>query len=234
MNKKAKTGARQNLAEKAYSAIKDAILRQEIVPGQPLYELPLAEKLGISRTPIRAALARLEREELLRRIPNWGVIVPPVELKDIHDVFELRELLEIKALQKAFTQINPAQLKRFRINFESMLTEPKLQFSDVLRTDEKFHMYIAEVGGNQWIVRTLERVLQRSLIMRAISTSHTGRSQETLLEHIKLIDSWLKGDLDAATAVLKTHILHAKIAVLQMGDEGWNTPAELAVPQASN
>lgn len=219
MASKARTGTRQNLAEKAYQAIKEAILRQEIVPGQPLYELPLAERLGISRTPVRAAIARLEREELLKRIPNWGVIVPPVELKDVHDVFELREILEVKALEKAFARVDREQLARFRNSFERMLRDPEVEMADAIRADEEFHMYIAQTGGNRWIIRTLEQVLQRTLMMRAVSTSRVGRPQETFLEHINLIDLWLKGDLDATTTVLKEHILRAKIAVLQMEDE---------------
>jgi len=216
---RARTGTRQNLADKAYQAIKEAILRQEIVPGQPLYELPLAERLGISRTPVRAAIARLEREELLKRIPNWGVIVPPVELKDVHDVFELREILEVKALEKAFARVDREQLARFRNSFERMLRDPEVEMADAIRADEEFHMYIAQTGGNRWIIRTLEQVLQRTLMMRAVSTSRVGRPQETFLEHINLIDLWLKGDLDATTTVLKEHILRAKIAVLQMEDE---------------
>lgn len=233
MARGAKVGTRQNLAEKAYQAIKEAILRQEIAPGQPLYEVPLAEKLGISRTPVRAAIARLEREELLKRMPNWGVIVPPVELKDVHDVFELREILEVKALQKAFDRVDPEQLARYRSSFESMLADPEIQMADAILADEEFHMFIAQIGGNRWIIRTMEQVLQRTLMMRAISTSRAGRPQETFLEHIHLIDLWLRGDLDAAITVLKGHILHAKIAVLQMGDEAWaHEPAGVGTSHA--
>jgi len=207
-----------SLTEKAYQSIKDAIFRQEILPGQPLLEVQLAEKLGISRTPVRDAISKLEREELLKRIPNWGVMVPPIELKEIHDVFELREILELGALQKAFSKGDQQKLTELRNGFEAMLTRDDMPLSEIISSDEGLHLYIAKTAGNLWLLRTLRIILQRNVLMRLLSHSHEGRTREIGTEHVKFLECWLKGDLAEATLALRDHIRNAKNAVLQMED----------------
>lgn len=204
----------RNLSEKAYDAIKEAIFNQELPLGSPLPEGPLCDRLGISRTPVRAAMERLEQEGWVTRIPKMGVIVSPLNVGEVHDVFDVRQILEPKSLETAFSRADRKDLLEFRDAFQDLLIDWEEHASAIMALDEKFHMYIAERSGNQWVVRIMKLLLQRSVMMRVMSANAAGRGQQVTLEFTALIDRWLQGNVTEASRLLLEHILNAKADVL--------------------
>src|SRR3954447_25119734 len=100
-------GARQSLVDIAYVAIRDSITSGSLLPGTRLREAALAKHFSISTTPVREALRRLDREGLVRLSPNRGAVVAEFNLREILDLFEIREVLECRAVRRAASQPTP-------------------------------------------------------------------------------------------------------------------------------
>ncbi len=141
-------GARQSLVDIAYEALRDAITSGTLLPGTRLREAALASHFAISTTPIREALRRLDLEGLVRLSPNRGAIVAEFDLRAILDLFEIREVLECRAVRRAAGQ-RSRDLRRA----EAVLTAAAKQVDqrdrvEWNRLEVAFHRAINHLGGN--------------------------------------------------------------------------------------
>lgn len=194
------------LRDRAYEAVKDGILRLELPPGEPLVETVLAERLGISKSPVRDALHQLEREGLAVRAPFKGVQVAPLEPSDVLDAFEIRGLLEELAIRRCAGHLGPADVDAVRAVIED--GSRALREGDsagVERSVDRFHREIARLSGSALLATMLDNVYDRLARVRAMVVEDASRSATSLAEHAAILDLIAAGDADAAAAAGGAH-----------------------------
>ena len=196
------------------SARVEAVLRRRLLAGEypvwsRLVERRLAEELGVSRTPVKDALRRLEREEIVVASPD-GVYRPrPPDLARLHDYYEVRLNLERFSIQLASINGSPADLRAIQQEWrrlERQYGTHESEHPDFVYMDESFHVGLARAGGNGALVTILEDINDRIRVIRVHDFYIPGRVAETIMEHLEIIDALLDGDADAATDRLTEHI----------------------------
>ncbi|MEU6530841.1 GntR family transcriptional regulator [Streptomyces sp. NPDC046928] len=194
-------------ADRVYSHVKQGVLERRYEGGTLLTEGELAEAVGVSRTPVREALLRLEAEGLIKLYPKKGALVLPVSAQEIKDVVETRMLVEEHAARKA-VPAPPGLLDRL----EELLDRQKAQaaagdFAAAAVTDRCFHAEIVRSGGNEILSRLYDQLRDRQLRMgAAVMHSHPDRIAKTLSEHEEILTALRAGDPQAAVALVHRHI----------------------------
>ncbi|WP_445524702.1 GntR family transcriptional regulator [Streptomyces cyslabdanicus] len=194
-------------ADRVYAHVKQAVLDRSYEGGTLLTEGELAEAVGVSRTPVREALLRLEVEGLIKLYPKKGALVLPVSAQEIADVVETRQLVEVHAARKA-VPARPGLIERL----EELLRKQKKQaaagdFAAAAVTDRCFHAEIVRSGGNEILSRLYDQLRDRQLRMGvAVMHSHPDRLAKTLAEHEQILDALRSGDAEAAVDVVHRHV----------------------------
>ncbi|MBV2356036.1 GntR family transcriptional regulator [Streptomyces sp. J2-1] len=194
-------------AERVYTHVKQGVLDRRYEGGTLLTEGELADAVGVSRTPVREALLRLEVEGLLRLYPKKGALVLPVSAQEIADVVETRLLVESHAARRA-VPAPPGLLDRLAVLLERQREQAAAgDFAAAATTDRSFHAEIVRSGGNQILARLYDQLRDRQLRMGvAVMHSHPDRIAKTLAEHEELLDALRAGDAEAAVAVVDRHV----------------------------
>ncbi|MFC7305856.1 GntR family transcriptional regulator [Streptomyces monticola] len=194
-------------AERVYQHIKQAVLERRYEGGTLLTEGELATDVGVSRTPVREALLKLEVEGLIKLYPKKGALVLSVSAQEIADVVETRLLVEEHAARKAV----PASARLIG-RLEELLAEQRAHaeagdFAAAAVTDRCFHAEIVRSGGNEILSRLYDQLRDRQLRMGvAVMHSHPDRIAKTLAEHAEILEALRAGDADAAVAVVHRHV----------------------------
>jgi DNA-binding GntR family transcriptional regulator len=205
-------------AERVYNHIKEAVLDRRYEGGTLLTEGDVAEVVGVSRTPVREALLRLEAEGLIKLYPKKGALVLAVSAQEISDVVETRLLVEEFAARKAV----PAP-PRLIARLEQLLEEQRElaeagDLAAVSVKDRCFHAEIVKNAGNEILSRLYDQLRDRQLRMGvAVMEAHPGRIAANLAEHGDLLDAIRSGDADGAAQVVRRHV--SRVRVLVRGDD---------------
>ena len=194
--------------EQVYEAVEAAIVRCELEPGAVLGDRHLADLLGVSRTPVRDALHRLESSGLVERRGRMGWMVSTFVLQDVRELFELRRVLEPLGLERLSETWDEAVVRELSHSFEKFperLTEDLLL--DYLHDDHRFHKKIVECSRNGRVIRfygTVEKQIDR--IRHYLSYNYEGRVEASLKEHREICAAIAACDLSAATEALNDHL----------------------------
>ncbi|MFD9499543.1 GntR family transcriptional regulator [Streptomyces sp. NPDC060035] len=205
-------------AERVYTHIKEAVLDRRYEGGTLLTEGDLAEAVGVSRTPVREALLRLEVEGLIKLYPKKGALVLAVSAQEIADVVETRLLVEEFAARKAV----PASAQLIA-RLEQLLAEQRQlaeegDLAAVSVKDRCFHAEIVRHAGNEILSRLYDQLRDRQLRMGvAVMEAHPGRIAANLTEHGELLDAIRAGDAEGAAQVVRRHV--SRVKVLVRGDD---------------
>ncbi|WP_454916785.1 GntR family transcriptional regulator [Xanthobacter sediminis] len=204
----ARAGTRFVAADAAYQEIKWRIMNRGYAPGEKLSEARLSAELGVGRSPIRTALARLQGEGWIAVSPQSGTYVKGLTTAEINEVFELRLILEPAAAALAAERMETAELDRLKRAFETlgpMLCEDRVD--DYLALDLQTHRTIYNAGGNQLIAGILLNLLDKvHWIQRGcISTPRQVRAYQEIRE---LLGALERRDSEEAARVMRTHIFH--------------------------
>jgi DNA-binding GntR family transcriptional regulator len=205
-----------NLTELAYQSVKRHLFDGKVAEGSKLTEEWLSTQLGISKSPVREALNRLETEGLISIESRRGAFVRKFSLKEVKDLYELREVLEVHAVGVA--EITPellADLSASVAHTEQLLTEHNVMAH--VEEDVRFHMRIAEATGNDELRRALENVHHKSLICRS-KTYHLSSSTAPL-SHGKILRGLAEGDREAAQGAMREHIVFVRESLLKFLEE---------------
>ncbi|ADZ71285.1 GntR family transcriptional regulator [Polymorphum gilvum] len=173
-----------SLSRKAVMELRDLILGGTLPPGERLYEVPLSERLGISRTPMREAMAKLEQEGLLERIPAGGYAVRTFTFEDVIDAIELRGVMEGTAARLAAERgVEPVKLRQFRKVVEALdrtlgSDVKKMDFDGYVELNSELHELLAGLSGSEMVRREVERASRLAFA----SPSAFLREQEDVLE----------------------------------------------------
>lgn len=191
----------------AYSLILDAIDTGLYRPGDRLVESDLAERFGVSRTPIREALQRLETQSMLSR-DGRSLIVASLDHNQLAELYVVRTELEGLAARLAARHAAPEEVRVL----EDMVTEDRglLGKPDELsRANRRFHKQIHLASHNRYLVQQLDLVYRSMALLATTSLAVEGRPEVALAEHQDIVDAIGRGDGDAAYAALKNHISQA-------------------------
>lgn len=205
-----------NLTEQATAQLRRAILATHLAPGATISESGAAELTGLGKAPVRAALARLADEGLVQPLPRRGWVVTPVTVRDIHEVFGLRALIEPEAARLAAGRVDAAALERLdavcRCGYDPGDAESALAF---LEANTAFHVAVAELAGNRRLARTLARLLDEAARMLVLGLSARDRTGEMRTEHGTLIAALVAGDGCAAAEAAAAEIAASRAMVMQ-------------------
>lgn len=198
----------QSLTDKAYSAIKNAIMTNELTPGTVLTEENLASQLGISRTPLRAALQRLQHEEIVMQNGKTMVVAEVTE-RDVRDISVVRIQLEPLAIHLLAQNggITAKQLERLYLCGEKQLRA--LQDGDneaVLNQDALFHVSIAQMTGNRFLTELVNKSNETIRRFHTLSGSLPFHAEEAVEEHTVVLDYLRDGNFELAEQALRTHL----------------------------
>jgi DNA-binding GntR family transcriptional regulator len=202
-----KVDASLSLKDKAYAAIKEAILALELEPGTPLVETDLARQLGISKTPVRDALQELEREGFVIRVPFKGTYVTDVTLKDMQEVFQLRAVLEglaARLVAQFFTDAELEQLAEVLAAAEAALAQGDLALCS--EQGRKIHRTIIDKADNERLILIMRNLDDHIRRFRVLSDRINGRLGRSVREHRRVLEALYKRDADAAEEAVRGHL----------------------------
>jgi DNA-binding GntR family transcriptional regulator len=193
----------QTLSQSAYQRIKDDILVGRIAPDTILSERDLAERLGISRTPLRSALSRLEQEHVIDRLANGALLVRSVTAEKLLEIIQLRLILERAAAARAAEFGVTLGLLNSREAMMFHLGGGKTTFEEFWRDDEEFHRAVALAARLELLPELLAE--QRAIVRRSTIIRTHSNFAEQANEHIAVIDAIAAGDAEAARAAMSLH-----------------------------
>lgn len=203
-----------------YESIRKAILSGKLVSGEIYNELELARKFGISRTPVREALLRLSSENLIVLHPRKGISVNYFTKGDIEDLFELRQIIEEKALTKIMGNLSENQIQSIKgILADQENCLEKYDENRFLEFDRKFHLFFIETSGNRFMVQTYNNIRDSITIPARKALKREGRAKEVLYEHRAMFEALCQENSEKVKETLKIHLNKSKLASLESNTE---------------
>ncbi len=205
------------LRELVFESLREAILSGQLKPGERLMEIQLAEEMGVSRTPVREAIRKLELEGTVVMIPRKGAYVAGLSMKDIADVFEIRGALEGLAAELAserITEEEMEELERYLVKTAEDIDVGDL--GQVVQTDTDFHSLLYRASRNSRLSQIIHNLREQIQRFRATSLSYPGRMKNALEEHRKIVEAIAARDGDLARKLAQEHIENAENSMMSM------------------
>ena len=202
------------LRDVVFKTLRQAILKGDMVPGERLMEIQLAKKLGVSRTPIREAIRKLELEGLVTMVPRKGAEVAGITEKNLCDVLEVRRALEELAIELACERIH-----------EDMVTElvaAERDFKDatagsdaikIARMDEKFHDIIFQATENDKLVQMLNNLREQMYLYRLVYIKYEKTRHTLFDEHEEFIYAIQSRQVSQAKSAIRSHIDNQEVTI---------------------
>lgn len=198
--------------QSAYRQIKKDILEGRIRPDTVLSERELAEDLGISRTPLRSAISRLERENVIGRLNTGALLVRAVSVEQLMEIVQLRQALEVAAAARAATFGVTPVLIAMREVMANYAKGANVAFDDFWHEDERFHLAVAEAAQLTLLPAILAE--QRAVARRCTITRTHDLFADQALEHIAVIDAIAARDAAAARTAMSNHFENVRTRFL--------------------
>lgn len=188
----------------AYERLVADIRAGALKPGDRLTEAELAQRLGISRTPVREAIRQLESDGLVDHVPRVGAVVRTLDYAEITELYEMRAVLESTAARfaaRAASDVELAELEAINAEMADASDTQKLS-----EANQQFHAVLLNAARNRFLVKSVEAVQKTLLILGPSTMEEGGRASEAIAEHQRILDALRKRDCDAAEAVMRVHI----------------------------
>lgn len=204
------------LRDVVFNTLRQAILKGELAPGERLMEIQLAQKLGVSRTPIREAIRKLELEGLVLMIPRKGAEVAKISEKSLKEVLEVRRCLEEMAVELAcqrMTEGDLRDLQKAAENFREAVTNGSAM--KIAETDEAYHDAIYNGTRNNRLVSILNNLREQMYRYRLEYIKDEDKRQILLIEHDKILKALKSRHVAEAKAAMREHIDNQEITVLK-------------------
>lgn len=209
--KRRKKKSSDDFTREAYMGIRRMFFINEITPGQKISYGDLAKRLGMSTTPVIQALKRLEDQGLVRHEPNRGYYTENISLKEIIEIYDFRELIEISLLPKTISTMNKKKLRSLKKALDSHLEAVRdIYLKERLMRDMEFHLVLAGLSGCTIQINTLKSLFDLLYLKYRGNVLFVTPMETVDSEHTRLYDCIAASDLDGATTVLKQHIANVK------------------------
>ena len=202
-----------SMRDKAYRILRDKIVACELLPGSSLNERDLVEQIGVSRTPIREAFHRLEMENLVTIVPQRGAFVCEITAQVIQDIYQLREMLEPQLIRMATDDIPDSVLADFRSAFLALQPDA---YDELARIDNVFHLTVVDRIGNDYLRQLMDNMYAQNERIRYHLTRLPRRLQETVAEHVGIIDAMLAHDPEGAAEKMHAHLINSRKAAFRL------------------
>lgn len=207
------------LKDLVYLELKHKILTGEIVSQTRLMEIDLSEKMNVSRTPIREAIKKLSDDGLVKIVPRRGAYVANISIKDMLDVFEVREDMEGFAAKLAAQRINDEEkeeLRKIAAEYDEALAKAEDK-EGIIELDEKFHNFIVSCCGNDTLSELVKYVQELSLRFRYLYYNDYSLYESTAEQHHRIMDAISNGRADEARKEADAHVKSLKEFVFELG-----------------
>jgi DNA-binding GntR family transcriptional regulator len=220
-----------SLVDQIYLALRNKIITWELAPEELLVEAQLARQCEVSKTPVREALALLSQDGLIEILPRVGYRVTSISVQDVHEVFELRVVLEGEAAAIAATRRNKADLEAVQEAdraWARQLRQRSISLEEYLHFHDAFHLHIAELSGNSRLVEFISRLLRDStrIRMRDPLMSAQGLVAEQELS-ARIVHALAARAAVTARHLMQQHIMESKERIMRQitqkgqGDNAW-------------
>ncbi|CAN5478965.1 GntR family transcriptional regulator [soil metagenome] len=207
-------------SDRAYAALRDEILEWQLAPGTVLGEVEQATLLGVSRTPLREALARLSADGLVESQAGRGLVVTAASVESVVELFEVREALEAKAATLAAERRDPAVFEQLRAEFQdsaTLLADPTRHgYYDLVR---RFDEAMDEAVGNGYLVSELKNLRTHLVRIRRLSHDNTECLVSSPSDHLLIVDALLAVDADPARSATTVHLHRALQNILDTAQD---------------
>ena len=201
-----------------YEELKMEILTGAIIPGTRMMEVELAEEMGVSRTPIREAIRKLEKEGLVTIEPRRGAYASMISTEDMVEILEVRQDLEGLAAFFAADRMKPEQLDELKVvsaNYNNAVLQGNME--DMIKHDTKFHRIIVDSCHNKILEQMIEQLQELVLRFRYIYYDNFKRAENMPEEHAAIVAAIERGDAKGAREAADVHIDRLKELVIKEG-----------------
>ncbi len=206
------------LRKQVYEVLREGILTGKIKPGEKLTEVDIAQKLNVSRTPVREAIRMLELEDFVVVVPRQGIFVAGIKsIEEINDIFQVRVELEGLAAYLTAKNIRSYQIKEMEKQIEQLKDCIKQNdLEKCIEIDIAFHQIIYEASKNKWLQKLLDSLFEQITRFRSESLAREGRLEQALEEHQELLDAIIQKDGKLAREIVCEHIENARKSVISV------------------
>lgn len=197
----------QPLREVVCETLRDAIRKGVLKPGERLMEIQLADELGVSRTPVREAIRKLELEGYVIMMPRRGTYVANLSIRDVNEVFEIRTSLDSLASGLAAERITDEELEhlqRLLVAIGGYIEQGDMD--KIVETDTEFHDLLYTASRNSRLTGIIFNLREQLTRFRTASMSYPGRLRATLEEHRRIVEAIAQGDVKEAQAASEYHM----------------------------
>ncbi len=205
------------LSDEAYEKLKKHIFLGKIKVGELETERGLAERFSMSRTPIREAILKLEKEGLVTVIPREGILIGSLNRFDLKEIFEIRRILEgfsAEKLARTKANIDLAKLEKIILNSEKRIA--KKNYVGFVDLDREFHSTIAELTKNRYIVRFLDDTRDVMNLSGIKALTKSWDYEQVIREHIEILDAIKKKDPQLARTAMDKHLINTFKAMIRI------------------
>ena len=197
----------ESLSNKARRKTEELILKGSLAAGAKITERDLAERLGMSRAPVREAIRELVTVGLLEQISARQIVVRQLELSEVREIFEIRGMLESRAASLASERITTEQYKSLEaLHLEMETTATRGEFSDYFDLNIAFHKLIHEIAAAPRLATLIDQVMRESLLFRSRGLVDEANIRSSIEEHEQLLKALRVGDAELTSLLMRRHI----------------------------
>ena len=197
--------------EIVYNKLREDIVYCRLKPGLRLVEEDLARSFNVSKTPLREALSQLNAEGFVEYLPNRGVKVASLSVKEVYEIYSMRAVLEGYAAGLAAKQITPKDIRKLNFFQEQLEKHGRNKnYPGWLENNTKFHLYISGIGGNQNLFNTIQQFQRRVFRYGYLAISIPGHIENYISIHKKIIEAMTKKNSNGAERFMKKHLMEVR------------------------
>lgn len=204
------------LRDVVFKALRDAIVNGKLKPGERLMEIQLANKMGVSRTPVREAIRKLELEGLVVMTPRKGAEVASITESDLTDVLEVRKAMERLSVELACEKITPEEIEKLKEGLiQQKVAIKNNDIEELVKKDVEFHDIIYGSTGNQRLIQMLNNLREHIYRYRIAYIKDVAQRNLLIEEHTLIIEAIINKDKDAAIKAMEIHIDNQESFILE-------------------
>lgn len=202
-----KSNSPLNLSSEVFSALKERIIRWEYAPGHRFTEEGLCEEFGVSRSPVREALRMLVENKLVEKAPHKGYSVKQLDMKQIHELYDVRMALETFVIERLAQGNYPEkEWKELYRSWQNLRKATLTSLADFAQLDEAFHEQLASWTGNKTLLQQIQSIDERLHFIRVTDITSTERLRATCEQHLRILDCIKDKNIDCAREALQINI----------------------------
>ncbi len=207
----------RTMRDMVYRALRKAIFEEELKAGDRLVETKLAEMMGVSRTPVREALQKLETEGLVKHLPRRGVVVQGIQIEDVIEIYAIREALETAAVSFIVDHITPAEKKElFRLLDEMKQLAKTEGIEELFQKSQEFNELLLRSSKMPRLINLVNTYKEYLTKFRKVTMSKEPRKFDALSEHEAILRAIDRRDIREAQELMRHHINRARWECLKM------------------